>query len=207
MKDEKRARILEAATRIFAEKGYQYATISDIAAEAGIATGLLYSYFCNKLDVLLSIILMFWEEMNRRNLESFASAAGPVDRLLALVDTFEDMLIRDEKSLYLVKVLNEGLPHILLIKDRKLQLKRHNIMLENRRLVNEVDMIMAEGQQQGVIDDSLRPGVMRQVLCGTIERVLYGLSFRTCFESEEIGYEADDAHRALLRLIETFIRA
>ncbi|MBW1838398.1 MAG: helix-turn-helix transcriptional regulator, partial [Deltaproteobacteria bacterium] len=49
MKDEKRSMILDAATKIFAEKGYQYATISEVAKEAGISTGLLYSYFKNKL--------------------------------------------------------------------------------------------------------------------------------------------------------------
>ncbi|MCX5900927.1 MAG: helix-turn-helix domain containing protein, partial [Proteobacteria bacterium] len=36
MVDGKQALILEAATKVFAEKGYHYATISDIAKAAGI---------------------------------------------------------------------------------------------------------------------------------------------------------------------------
>ena len=61
MEDAKRTVIIEAATRVFAEKGYQYATMSEIAKESGIATGLTYSYFKNKLDILFSIILAFWK--------------------------------------------------------------------------------------------------------------------------------------------------
>ena len=59
MKDLKKNTILNAATKIFAEKGYQYATIAEVAKEAGVSTGLVYSYFKNKLDLLLSVVLLF----------------------------------------------------------------------------------------------------------------------------------------------------
>ena len=39
-RDEKRNKILASATRVFAEKGFQYATMADIARGAGISTGL-----------------------------------------------------------------------------------------------------------------------------------------------------------------------
>ena len=45
MEDSKKTKILDSATKVFAEKGYQYATIADIAKDAGISTGLMYSYF------------------------------------------------------------------------------------------------------------------------------------------------------------------
>jgi len=44
----KRARILEAATRVFASRGYHGARVSDIAREAGIAYGLVYHYFATR---------------------------------------------------------------------------------------------------------------------------------------------------------------
>jgi len=51
----KRARILEAATRVFASRGYHGARVSDIAREAGIAYGLVYHYFRNKEEILDTI--------------------------------------------------------------------------------------------------------------------------------------------------------
>ena len=69
MKDLKKNTILNSATKIFAEKGYQYATIAEVAKEAGVSTGLVYSYFKNKLDLLLSVVLQFWQNINKENQE------------------------------------------------------------------------------------------------------------------------------------------
>ena len=204
MDKSKSTKILEAATMVFAEKGYQYATIADIAKEAGISTGLIYSYYENKLDVLLSIVLFFLTEINSLNNEEFDNLKDPVDKLHAFMHHFEDLLLKDDYALCRVKVLHEAHPHIVMIKDEELQQKRLKIMKANRHLVETIDEIMRSGQEQGVFDDSLKPSVMRQVLVGTIERVIYGLFFKT-FTSGEIGYDRDDAHDAVMRVIERFI--
>ncbi len=52
----RRDRILDAATRIFAEKGFERATIRDIAGAAGIADGTIYNYFANKSALLLALL-------------------------------------------------------------------------------------------------------------------------------------------------------
>ena len=57
---EKRQLILDAATHVFAEKGYHGSRISDIAREAGIAYGLVYHYFKNKEEILNSIFGDQW---------------------------------------------------------------------------------------------------------------------------------------------------
>lgn len=52
----RRNQILDAATTVFAEKGFHRATIKDIARQAGIADGTIYTYFASKTDVLLAIL-------------------------------------------------------------------------------------------------------------------------------------------------------
>jgi AcrR family transcriptional regulator len=49
------AQILEAAARVFAQKGYHAATTKEIASEAGVSEGTIYNYFQNKEDLLLSV--------------------------------------------------------------------------------------------------------------------------------------------------------
>ena len=44
-KDAKRTAMMQAAVRVFAEKGYQAATIRDIVDAAGVAVGTFYFYF------------------------------------------------------------------------------------------------------------------------------------------------------------------
>lgn len=50
--------ILDAAIRIFSEKGYNAATTSEISREAGIAEGTLFRYFKNKKALLSRIVLI-----------------------------------------------------------------------------------------------------------------------------------------------------
>ena len=50
--EERREQIIEAATFVFSRKGFQAATNKEIAAEAGIAPGLIYHYFKDRQDLL-----------------------------------------------------------------------------------------------------------------------------------------------------------
>jgi AcrR family transcriptional regulator len=50
-----RQRILDAALQLFATKGYEEATMRDIAAAAGCSLGLTYRYFASKEDLVLEL--------------------------------------------------------------------------------------------------------------------------------------------------------
>ncbi len=60
---DKRRVILDAAVRVFAEKGYHTSRVGDIAEEAGIAHGLLYHYFASKEEVLETVFRENWREL------------------------------------------------------------------------------------------------------------------------------------------------
>jgi AcrR family transcriptional regulator len=81
---DKRRVILDAAVRVFAQKGYHTCRVGDIAEEAGIAHGLLYHYFGSKEEVLETVFRESWGEL----LEAFAriesSQEPPVEQLAAI---------------------------------------------------------------------------------------------------------------------------
>jgi len=54
--EDRREQIIDAAMRVFAQKGFTRATNKDIAREAGITAGLIYHYFDSKEAVLKAII-------------------------------------------------------------------------------------------------------------------------------------------------------
>ena len=54
--EERREQIIEAATFVFSRKGFQAATNKEIAAEAGIAPGLIYHYFKDRQDLLANVV-------------------------------------------------------------------------------------------------------------------------------------------------------
>jgi len=54
--EDRREQIIEAALRVFAQKGFVRATNKDIANEAGITPGLIYHYFESKEALLQAVI-------------------------------------------------------------------------------------------------------------------------------------------------------
>lgn len=63
LKDEVRSNILSAAKELFHKKGYNIASIRDIAKKAGITEGNVYRYFTNKENILEGIVRPAYEKI------------------------------------------------------------------------------------------------------------------------------------------------
>jgi TetR/AcrR family fatty acid metabolism transcriptional regulator len=78
---DKRDRILEAAVKVFACKGYFAARVADIARHAGVADGTIYLYFRNKEDILVSLFAETMAEHIEKGRAEIATVEGAVQRL------------------------------------------------------------------------------------------------------------------------------
>lgn len=76
--DARRSQILDAATQVFADKGFHGATIREVARTAQLADGTIYLYFKNKSDLLLGILNRL-NESERRASDLAQSLTGDVD--------------------------------------------------------------------------------------------------------------------------------
>lgn len=56
-KDQRRNRIIDHAQKIFFEKGYESATVDDIAVAAGYSLRTIYMYFRDREELFLSVVL------------------------------------------------------------------------------------------------------------------------------------------------------
>ncbi len=74
-------RLLSAATRLFAEQGFDRTSVSQIVEAAGVTKGAMYHYFRSKDDLLYEIYARVLREQTRR-LEAFAASDEPVPRRL-----------------------------------------------------------------------------------------------------------------------------
>ena len=81
-----KAELIQAAMRVISEKGYEAASVTDIAQEAGFTKGALYTHFSNKEDLFLSMLREFTQGDDAivdvaqyQNLH-----AEPADRVLSL---------------------------------------------------------------------------------------------------------------------------
>ena len=76
--------IVQSATRLLAEKGFDMMTVDEVAAEVGIAKASLYKHFSSKEDLAAAAMVQVLGQA-RTFLASLPADAQPLDQLIAVV--------------------------------------------------------------------------------------------------------------------------
>ena len=88
MRDQdKHHQIIEAAVRVFSRNGYYNSRVSDIAKEAGVASGTIYLYFKTKDAILVTLFrekMAAWVAHVRAEIAGEPDAVAKIRRLVAL---------------------------------------------------------------------------------------------------------------------------
>ncbi|MEO6026266.1 MAG: TetR/AcrR family transcriptional regulator [Candidatus Binatia bacterium] len=79
-RETRRSEIVDAATRVFATRGYHAARMEDVSAALGISKGLLYQSFATKEDLFMQVCLTLvpWKDLS-------SADAGPEQRVRDLI--------------------------------------------------------------------------------------------------------------------------
>lgn len=205
--DRKRKLILHAALKIFGEKGYHYATLSEIASEAGVSRGLIHFYFENKLDLLISLILVFVEKINSTHQQVLTRVDDPVEKLHLYFNVFNDIILYDEDSLYWGNVLREGLPQDQVLKSEGLRVKYVRIAEENKKLLTTIVEIIKQAQTEDLLDNSIPPQILSLIFGGSIQLLYYGLLLqrtRSIIVNDQESINESNIKKAMEILINKF---
>jgi AcrR family transcriptional regulator len=82
--DDRRACILDVAERLLAERGYDFVTVRDIAAAAGVTHPLIYYHWGSKRDLLAAVL-----ERNQTRVRSLtADLTDPREAVLAIIEDY-----------------------------------------------------------------------------------------------------------------------
>jgi len=102
-KDEgKRKAILDAAKRLFAERGFHATSVSDLAGATELPVGSIYTYFENKDAVIRTVIEEGWEEFIEGLASALGRAASPEEKLGIVLDRFLPALFEDMDLISLI---------------------------------------------------------------------------------------------------------
>jgi AcrR family transcriptional regulator len=96
MQEENRAKLVRAARKAFAAKGYAAASMDDLSAEAGLTRGALYHNFGDKKGLLQAVIDQIDAEMLERMRAARERAATPWLGLLAEAVAYIEMALEPE---------------------------------------------------------------------------------------------------------------
>ncbi len=160
-KEQKRESILDAAIKVFAEKGFHSSRISDVAREAGVAEGTIYLYFKNKDDLLLSVfskrVGSFVEDVRR----AVASQDTPQDKLRTIVEKHFEHL---ESDPYLAQVVQIELRACSAF-------MRGGVSPELKSYLGLIERVLEEGKAQGVFRPDLNVKLASKAFFGMMDEV------------------------------------
>ena len=82
---QRKRQLLEAAQRVFADKGFHAANVSDVAAEAGVSQGTVYHYFDSKEELLMAAYEAWETENLQTEINDALQTASTAADKLALI--------------------------------------------------------------------------------------------------------------------------
>ncbi len=160
-KADKHQKILAAAVKVFGNKGFFNARISDIAKEAKVADGTIYLYFNNKYDILLTI---FEEEIGKLIIE--IKEAIELEQ-----DPRQQLYIFAFKHLKLV-IEKKELAEVL-----QMELRQSSDSIKEYRVtkfadyVNIISEIIHLGQKNSIFRQDLQPGIIKRAFFGALDEM------------------------------------
>ena len=186
--EDKRTRILDAAIRVFAERGYHEARVLCDITDAGVAHGLLYHYFASKDDVLRTIFVENWGQLIAR-FRAVEGADEPAGEKLEGIAKILLRTWRNDPALVTVMVREVARSHQL--QDR---------VDEVREAFAIVQRIVEEGQAEGVFRRDVDARLASWLFYGGLEEVLTGWVLGQLPDSE------DDVARAERTAVDVALR-
>ena len=155
----KGARILKTAESIFAQKGFQSATISDIAKKAKVSEATIYEYFSSKEELLFAIPAQTIREYHEKNSEILPHITGAANKLRFLVKRHLGLYAEDPDYANVV-MLN------LKVNRNFLKTEAYQIVQSSAKIYIQV---IKEGIQNGEFRHDINPYLVRSMIWGTIE--------------------------------------
>lgn len=174
---DKHSKIIVAATKVFAKKGFFNARISDIAKEAKVADGTIYLYFNNKFDILISVFEVEIGNLIEQVTKSLSTEPDPRKQLRIFASKHLTMMKKNKNLAEVIQI--ELRQSTKLIKDYR-----------NKKFSEYIDIISSiikAGQAQNVFRADIKPGIAKRAFFGALDEIsrVWSLSLDTEYTVDE----------------------
>jgi TetR/AcrR family fatty acid metabolism transcriptional regulator len=158
---DKYHRIINAATKVFAKRGFFHAKVSDIAKEAHVADGTIYLYFENKDDILISLFEEQMQVVLGNMMEEISKEKDAVKKI-------EKFALTHLKLIELNKNVAEIIQVELRQSSKFMKEYKNDKFLQ---YLNLIDDIIKEGQEQGIFKKEIIPGIAKRAFFGALDEM------------------------------------
>lgn len=178
-----RERILQAATEVFARRGFHGARVADIAELAGIAYGLVYHHFRNKDEILAAIFSERWSQYVRY-----------VDEVALSDQTFREQI--GQLVHFWVETWRQD-PHLMTVMINEISRSYEFIEAHDVGTVlvafDAVERLIVRAQQRGEVRDDADAKLVTYAILGMAEMVLTGYVIGSLRRDTREAYARDEA--------------
>jgi len=182
---DKHNKIIRAATKVFAKKGFFNARISDVAKEAKVADGTIYLYFNNKYDILLSV----FEQKIGKLIEQITAQLEQEENPRRMLELFIVNHLREMKK-------NKNLAEVI-----QIELRQTNKVIKDYRnnkfseYLNIISSIISQGQRKKVFRQDILPGIAKRAIFGALDEIARIWNINT-----ESDYQIDETERQVINI-------
>lgn len=159
--NNKKERIINAAIKIFADKGFYTANVADVAREAGVADGTIYLYFKNKDDLLISLFETKMEDILKRFSTLIGSQIQADQKLRQFIHLYFQMIEEDQN---LAEVFQ-----VELRQSSKFLKDYHNQKFID--FLNLIGDIIHQGQTDGRFNPNISIHTMKLIIFGALDEL------------------------------------
>ena len=160
-KIDKHTQIINAALKVFAEKGFYNTRISEIARKANVADGTIYLYFKNKDDVLISLFEKKIGDICETMAEELSKTDDPVEKLRIFAFQHLNMILKDRNLAEVIQVE--------LRQSTKFMRQYVNTIFKD--YLSLVKTIVSDGQKMGVFRKDVAPGIIKRSFFGALDEM------------------------------------
>jgi len=174
-RQQTRAKLVDAALRVFAEQGYDHATVEEISIAAGYSKGAYYFHFDSKEDMLLELLSAWIDDQTRRLLAFENAGASPA---IALLDTLESLLRYDDRDPHWRLLLPE-----IWVQSQRNATVRETLQAAYRRWIELLRDAFVKAEREGIVSLAVRPDVAASLVLAAHD----GLTLRSRLKTQAEG--------------------
>lgn len=173
--------ILKSAREVFEARGYEKATVAEIASKAGIVEGTVFSYFPSKRVLVLKVMEAFYHQITQLIEEGIQGVNGTRERFFYVIWNHLNIMTQNRALCGVILNESRGIDQELAQQVRAL----------NRRYTDVVTKITTDGIARGELKPDINITLVRNSLFGTLEHYLWGIQL----DQKNTGETCLDIHQ------------
>jgi len=166
-KDQRRSAILNAARKLFFEKGFRYVTVENIARKAELSKGSIYLYFSSKREIYTQILLNDIDKFNKKSSLIFQNGKSAAELVMVFAFIYVDFFLNDRELFRIMMTF------MLNTEDMNLaETVNQNIIEVTNNTVKIIETILQQGIEKGEFPSDINLRLSRNAIWGLLNGII-----------------------------------